>query len=72
MADILRSAALVISATAANDSTQGFLNPRISLCSPPLGPDSKYFYVGEKYAYDNYSRESPLCVIDALPLNKRG
>ncbi|CZR59167.1 uncharacterized protein PAC_09059 [Phialocephala subalpina] len=74
MAAIYRNASLVVSATAAIDSEYGILNKRTSLCSPLLGSDNDVYFVNKTYMYDEYgtTRESPLSILDNLPLNNRG
>ncbi|KAF8865907.1 hypothetical protein BDZ45DRAFT_579784, partial [Acephala macrosclerotiorum] len=74
MATIYRNASLIVSATSATNSECGILNKRTSLCSPPLGCNNDFYFVNKTYMYDDYgtARESPLSIVDSLPLNNRG
>jgi len=67
MADIFGTATLVLSATSAKHCDEGILQPRLSTCSPLLGPSKNWFLARPRRTFTTLELE-----INAGHLNSRG
>jgi len=67
MADIFGTATLVLSATSAEHCDEGILQPRLSTCSPLLGPSKDWFLTRPKRTFTTLESE-----INAYHLSSRG